>query len=101
MNTSAQCWYCSQCGLYLYSELEASSHHRSKHRPGSAQPRIYGQCADCGDWLTGIETVTHRCGEAEARVRAASAANRWWMIGFLAVLAVVCFVAAVVGRVMK
>lgn len=92
MNTSAQCWYCSQCGLYLYSEDEASSHHRSTHQPGSAQPRLYGRCGDCEAWLTGIETITHRCDEAEQRRASAG----WGPV--TAAVVIVAIVAWIVGR---
>ena len=63
--------------------------------------RPRARCLDCKETYPLDEAILHRCPEAEARVRAASAADRWWVIGFLAALAVVCAVAAIVGRMIK
>ena len=92
---SSSVWHCNYCGESFYSESESAAHYRRMHRPQDAQPCIYGKCDDCGHWLTAVETITHRCEEAERRRASAG----WWPV--VAAVVIVAAIAWIVGRMMR
>lgn len=61
--------------------------------------RPRGRCDDCKHTYPLDEAITHRCDEAEARVRAASAAGRFFLIAVIVSLAAVGLVAYVAIKV--
>ena len=94
MKTSATVWYCNYCGESFYTQPEAVGHSLRAHKPRDGKPRVYGKCADCGAWLTGIETTTHHCAQAERRRASAG----WWPL--VVAVVIVAIIAWIIGRIM-